>query len=175
MNNIYPVLQDFVPAKEVPSKDKFEMTERVPENGGLSPRFRSRIRQTSTATGGTASSADAFERNFMRVLQRVYQTIEKNDIRLAEQDRRDTIRLEWQQVALVVDRILLLVFIAVTVGTTLGIMLKAPYSKGFLFGTGDYTDINASGSEEGQWGSLQLDFQRVHRRSLSIDLHHLHV
>ncbi len=76
----------------------------------------------------------------MRVLQRVYQTIEKNDIRLAEQDRRDVIRLEWQQVALVVDRILLLVFLAVTVGTTAGIILNAPYSHGFLFGTGDYTD-----------------------------------
>lgn len=31
-------------------------------------------------------------------------TIERNELRLAEQDRRDTIRLEWQQVALIIDR-----------------------------------------------------------------------
>lgn len=47
---------------------------------------------------------DTFEKHFIRVLNKVYQTIEKNEIRLAEQDRRDTIKLEWQQVALVVDR-----------------------------------------------------------------------
>ena len=47
---------------------------------------------------------DNFERQFLRVLNKVYQTIERNDARLAEQDRRDAIKLEWQQVALVIDR-----------------------------------------------------------------------
>ena len=47
---------------------------------------------------------DNFERQFLRVLNKVYQTIERNEVRLAEQDRRDAIKLEWQQVALVIDR-----------------------------------------------------------------------
>lgn len=47
---------------------------------------------------------DNFERQFLRVLNKVYHTIERNDVRLAEQDRRDAIKLEWQQVALVIDR-----------------------------------------------------------------------
>ena len=56
-------------------------------------------------TGPAAHPAlDLFERQFMRVLNKVYLTIERNDQRLAEQDRRDAIKLEWQQMALVLDR-----------------------------------------------------------------------
>lgn len=74
---------------------------------------------------------DHFERHFLRVLNKVHQTIEKNEIRLAEQDRRDTIRLEWQQVALVVDRFLLWIFIISTIGATFGILYKSPHTKLF--------------------------------------------
>ncbi|KAK8400692.1 hypothetical protein O3P69_002469 [Scylla paramamosain] len=56
---------------------------------------------------------------------------ERNEIRLAEQDRRDTIRLEWQQVALVVDRFLLWTFIIATISTTFGIMYMSPHTKLF--------------------------------------------
>ncbi|XP_014674123.1 PREDICTED: ligand-gated ion channel 4-like, partial [Priapulus caudatus] len=97
-------------------------------NGGLStgsPRFGHRVRPQS--------SMDLFERQFIKVLNKVYQTIEKNEIRLAEQDRRDTIRLEWQQVALVVDRILLWVFILVTTIVSLVIIYSSPYTS--FYGT----------------------------------------
>jgi hypothetical protein len=46
----------------------------------------------------------------------LHSTVDCFQIRLTEQDRRDAIKLEWQQVALVLDRFLLLVFV---VGTTL--------------------------------------------------------
>ena len=65
---------------------------------------------TSTTGGASQSCLDTFERHFVRVLNKVYQTIEKNEMRLAEQDRRDTIKLEWQQVALVIDRLVLNLF-----------------------------------------------------------------
>lgn len=35
----------------------------------------------------------------MRVLNKVYQTIEKNEMRLGEQDRKEATRVEWQQVS----------------------------------------------------------------------------
>jgi hypothetical protein len=47
---------------------------------------------------------DNFERQFLRVLNKVYQHIERSEARLADQDRKDVIKLEWQQVALVIDR-----------------------------------------------------------------------
>ena len=55
-------------------------------------------------SSAASAAIDNFERQFLRVLSKVYQTIERNEIRLAEQDRKDAIKLEWQQVALVIDR-----------------------------------------------------------------------
>ena len=56
-------------------------------------------------------------------------------MRLAEQDRRDAMKIEWQQVGLIVDRFLLCIFVIVTVTVTLVIMLRAPHGRQFLFGT----------------------------------------
>ena len=116
------------------------MSERLPENGGLSPRFSQRMRNVTSTGPSTpipSSSEPAFEKQFVRVLHKVYQTIERNEIRLAKQDRRDHIKLEWQQVALVVDRMLLWIFIITTISVTLGIMLHAPHSISFF---GNYKD-----------------------------------
>ena len=77
-------------------RDRYE-PDRLPENGGLSPRFSARMRSPPPPPS-TPGSSDSFERQFLRVLHKVYQTIEKNEIRLADQDRRDQIKLEWQQV-----------------------------------------------------------------------------
>ena len=41
-----------------------------------------------------------------------------NDARAAERDRQTGVRAEWQLVATVVDRILLVIFVATTVGVT---------------------------------------------------------
>ncbi|XP_050034785.1 neuronal acetylcholine receptor subunit alpha-10-like [Dermacentor andersoni] len=56
-------------------------------------------------------SSDEFEKQFLRVLAKVYQTIEKNELRVAERDRRDALRGEWHQVAVVCDRFLLAAFL----------------------------------------------------------------
>lgn len=78
-----------------------------------------------------SSSTNNFERQFLRVLNKVYQNIERNEIRLAEQDRKDAIKLEWQQVALVIDRFLLWIFIISTIGATFGILYMSPHTKLF--------------------------------------------
>ena len=66
----------------------------------------------------------SFEQQFMHILNKVNQTIEKNEMRLAEQDERDNIKLEWQHVARLLDRVLLTVFVAVTLTTTFAVMLQ---------------------------------------------------
>ncbi|CAD6185689.1 unnamed protein product [Caenorhabditis auriculariae] len=58
---------------------------------------------------------DVFEEEFLRVMAQVHAVIERNEMRVAERDKRDAIALEWQQVAMVLDRFLLLVFL---IGTT---------------------------------------------------------
>ncbi|KAJ8314215.1 hypothetical protein KUTeg_008776 [Tegillarca granosa] len=75
------------------------------------------------------NSSESFEQQFSKVLVKVYQTIERNEKRLADQEERDVIRTEWQQVALIVDRLLLSGFVVLTLVMTLAIMLQAPQAN----------------------------------------------
>ena len=72
---------------------------------------------------------DTFERQFLRVLNKVYQTIERNETRLSQQDLKDSLCLEWQEVALVLDRFLLLIFLAATIFFTCYIFFTAPHAR----------------------------------------------
>lgn len=114
----------------VPQNDYYARydSDKLPENGGLSPRFTRKFTPTATPPG--CSPADTTERQFLRVLHKVYQTIEKNEMRLAEQDRRDTIRQEWQHLALILDRLLLVCFVIITTSVTLALILPG-YSSQF--------------------------------------------
>ena len=62
---------------------------------------------------------DQLEGQFHRTLLRVERMMRSNDARAAERDRQVTVRAEWQLVATVVDRILLVIFVATTVGVTM--------------------------------------------------------
>ncbi|BFY98226.1 hypothetical protein BsWGS_01266 [Bradybaena similaris] len=95
-----------------------------PENGGISPRFARKFTPNPSSPSG-----DNTERQFLRVLQKVYQTIEKNEMRLEDQDRKDAIKNEWQQLALVIDRLLLFLFIVFTAGITLALILPGYYAQ----------------------------------------------
>jgi len=90
--------------------------------------------QQTTLGGGGATSCSYFERQFLRTLNKVHRTVEKNEFRLAEQDRREAIKQDWQQVALVVDRALMLIFVVATLSITLAILLHAPHSREFILG-----------------------------------------
>ncbi|KAL5006859.1 hypothetical protein ScPMuIL_015665 [Solemya velum] len=100
-------------------------TDILTRNGGISPRFARKIRPL----GGSPCSDNA-EQQFTKLLQKVQQTIERNEFRLAEQDRRDHVKKEWQQLALVLDRLLLLCFLIVTVSITLSLMVPPDHSNG---------------------------------------------
>ena len=141
--SLYHFLQDYIPSTDLGNHslsdnyEKYEMQDRHhTENGGMASHF-SRLRHTGTGSSAStipSSSESNFERQFVKTLQQVCQTIEKNEIRLADQDRRDYIKMEWQQVALVVDRVLLILFIIGTMGVSFGIILNAPHSLGFFVG-----------------------------------------
>lgn len=121
-------MQDFKPgAPEVPPTIDMvdvKLEDPLSTNGGFGthfPRFRS-------GQAGSSAVVENFEQQFMRVLQKVYQTIEQNEIRLADQDRREAIKIEWQQVAQIVDRMLLSGFVALTMVITGVVLLGAPAS-----------------------------------------------
>nr|XP_022310880.1 ligand-gated ion channel 4-like [Crassostrea virginica]XP_022310881.1 ligand-gated ion channel 4-like [Crassostrea virginica] len=76
-----------------------------------------------TRQGHKPDTDDASQREFMRILHRVNKTIDKNEQRLSEQDRRDVINQEWQQLALVIDRLLLVLFVVVVICSTLSLLV----------------------------------------------------
>uniref|UniRef100_A0A914W783 Uncharacterized protein n=1 Tax=Plectus sambesii TaxID=2011161 RepID=A0A914W783_9BILA len=103
-------------------------------NGGLNSPYDSPTigndRGASSMTKYTSTRCDEFEMQFLRVLNRVHGAIERNEIRLNEGDRRDAIKLEWQQVALVLDRFLLLIFVVGTAVISFAILHQREQSSG---------------------------------------------
>uniref|UniRef100_T1JEQ2 Uncharacterized protein n=1 Tax=Strigamia maritima TaxID=126957 RepID=T1JEQ2_STRMM len=106
--------------------DQFEAPKSCDQNGRLSPRLTSRL-----VNPNPSQSVDNFERQLTRVLNKLYLSIERHEMRLTEQDRRDAIKLEWQQVALVLDRFLLGIFVVSTVSATFGILYMSPHTRLF--------------------------------------------
>ncbi|XP_023224851.1 neuronal acetylcholine receptor subunit alpha-10-like [Centruroides vittatus] len=111
------------PQEQLSKDDKIELDHI--EHYSFSPRLRHRKEMAASAGGDVM--ADEFERQFLRVLNKVYETIEKNEMRIAEQERRDAIKSEWQQIALVCDRLLLAVFLLATVTSTFLILFSSPH------------------------------------------------
>lgn len=54
--------------------------------------------------------------------------MKKSEERVAKSEYRDFVKREWQQVALVVDRLLLFIFVVLTIGVTLGLLLRGTIS-----------------------------------------------
>ncbi|CAL1289880.1 unnamed protein product [Larinioides sclopetarius] len=99
------------------------------ENGGISPKLHCSNNCITNLHRAIKNPMENFEIQFLKVLEKVYQTIERNEIRTTEQDRKDKIRSEWQHVALIIDRFLLWVFIISTLGTTFGILSMSPHAR----------------------------------------------
>ena len=79
----------------------------------LNPEVQQRIRKLEN-----------FETSFSMVLKAMSDSLRKNEARLSASEDRDYVKREWQQVALVVDRLLLFIFMLMTVGVTLGLLLR---------------------------------------------------
>ena len=77
-----------------------------------------------------STSSDSISANDQRLCQlllRVSAAIEKNESRLEDQERREAIQLEWKQIALVCDRVLLLIFVITTTVATCVVLTSSPY------------------------------------------------
>ena len=79
-------------------------------------------------------SPESLDRQLSRTLTRLSSTLEQYDNRKREREHMTAIQNEWQHVALVVDRFLLVMFIILTLGVTGGIVFQAPLSWSFVFG-----------------------------------------
>ncbi|CAH1997595.1 unnamed protein product [Acanthoscelides obtectus] len=82
-----------------------------------SPKFFNRSRD---------AELDAFESQIVRILNKLHHSLEKNDIRLTEHERREQIELEWKQTSIVLDRVLLGIFLLITIISTTTILCRSP-------------------------------------------------
>ncbi|KYB28011.1 nicotinic acetylcholine receptor alpha 5 subunit isoform 2 precursor [Tribolium castaneum] len=100
-------------------------TDKMPQEDGYclqqrqqrSPRFVPRHR---------VEDLDAFENQIIRILNKVHASIDRNEQRLTEQDRRELTELEWKQASIVLDRLLLAVFLLITIISTTTILCRSP-------------------------------------------------
>nr|XP_022902055.1 neuronal acetylcholine receptor subunit alpha-7-like isoform X2 [Onthophagus taurus] len=69
---------------------------------------------------------DGFETQIIRMLNKVHTSIDRNDQRLADQERRELTELEWKQTSIILDRIFLVIFILITVVSTTTILCRSP-------------------------------------------------
>ena len=67
---------------------------------------------------------DELEKTFSVFIKTMGESLTKNEERLENTDHKESIQREWQQVAMVVDRLLLIVFVVLTVGVTSGLLLR---------------------------------------------------
>jgi len=101
--------------------------------------FRRRVPPPSSTSAPRSSSVSVRRRSKPKTsldaqLSDVQGSLERHERRLMLREYLDTVRFEWQKVALIVDRTLLLAFVLVTFGATAIILLQAPLSTPFLFG-----------------------------------------
>nr|AWC68049.1 nicotinic acetylcholine receptor alpha 5 [Leptinotarsa decemlineata] len=82
-----------------------------------SPRFLQRSKE---------ADLDVFENQILRILNKVHASIDKNDQRMIDQDRRELTELEWKQASIVLDRILLAIFLLITIISTTTILCRSP-------------------------------------------------
>lgn len=100
---------------------------------------------TATATAGE----DKFQKHFLRLMNKVHETVERNEVRLKRLDEREMLKLEWNLVALIIDRLLLWIFIIVTLAVTFGIVFQSPHAYDFIFRTrsSSSTSLHSSDNE----------------------------
>ncbi|GAB6032036.1 hypothetical protein CHUAL_010405 [Chamberlinius hualienensis] len=125
--------KDFPPAPHVDISGSQSVDTDHLERYNYSPCFARRkyypstqqpLQQQSPQPTSDVMRSDDFERQFLRVLNKIYETIDKSDIRCAEQDRKETIKSEWQQVALVCDRFLFTVLALVMAVATFALLFS---------------------------------------------------
>lgn len=71
-------------------------------------------------------SVDVFEAQIIRILTKVHASIDRNEQRLTEHERKEITELEWKQASVVLDRLLLAVFLLITIISTTTILCRSP-------------------------------------------------
>jgi len=103
---------------------------------------------------------DASTIRLERILDAIGNSLDRHERRQVELDRRDLVRIQWQQVSIVVDRALLVVFVGATIAASAAILFNAPHSIDFLFGVEPATALSNVNRESNNISGSGDDVQR---------------
>lgn len=90
---------------------------------------------TSSSPNNSDAAGDRFQKQFLRLVQKVCDAVERNEMRLERLDEKEVLKLEWNLVAVIVDRLLLWIFVIVTLAVTFGVTFNSPHAHEFIFKT----------------------------------------
>ncbi|XP_008546274.2 neuronal acetylcholine receptor subunit alpha-7 [Microplitis demolitor] len=102
-----------------------------PTDGRQSPKFNN---SHDSSPSLDSIREENIEWYWSQILRKVHSTIEKNERRLNEQDHREQTELEWKQIALVSDRVLLCIFFLTTAISTAIILSGSPPTEAAIKG-----------------------------------------
>ncbi|CAH1124213.1 unnamed protein product [Ceutorhynchus assimilis] len=105
-------------------------SELAPQEDGCGLQQRAHQRSPRFATKTRGDDLDLFEKQIIKVLNRIQQNIEKNEIRVSDQERKELTELEWKQTSIVLDRLLLGAFFFITIITSTTILCRSPQDTG---------------------------------------------
>ncbi|KAK4007721.1 neuronal acetylcholine receptor subunit alpha-10 [Daphnia magna] len=115
-------------SRRVPSTSKAPHFQQQQQQPLINPESASGSSSAEIGGGfGLLSQGSIYEQRLTELMARVSTAVERNENRLEEQDRREAIALEWKQLALVCDRILLLTFVIITTVATCVVLTSSPY------------------------------------------------
>ncbi|CAG5075579.1 Similar to CHRNA7: Neuronal acetylcholine receptor subunit alpha-7 (Gallus gallus) [Cotesia congregata] len=97
-----------------------------PTLGQRSTKLNTRCESHDSSTSLDSTREENVEEYWSKILRKVHSTIEKNERRLSDQDQREQTELEWKQIALVSDRVLLCIFFLTTAISTAVILSGSP-------------------------------------------------
>ena len=67
------------------------------------------------------------QKHFGDIIKKISSTIEKTEMHAIERDQRKIVENEWSDFALILDRLLFLIFTSLTIISTLSIFFMSPY------------------------------------------------
>ncbi|XP_065159188.1 neuronal acetylcholine receptor subunit alpha-10-like [Atheta coriaria] len=105
-------------------------TDKVPTEDGYYLQHRHQQRSPRFVPRNRAENLDAFENQIIRILNKVHASIDRNETRLTEQERRELIEMEWKQTSIILDRMLLCIFVLITIISTTTILCRSPADTG---------------------------------------------
>lgn len=85
-------------------RSAFELADDLLHGATVGARLSESGGRGSVGSVGVTSDMPTWQRQLLLLLYRINDTLEKNEDRMDDQERKDILKLEWQQAALVIDR-----------------------------------------------------------------------